>query len=676
MASPAEVPRAAGGGNGAGANSSSPELSSPPVLSDTEAAPSPSPTPNNPQQSNKSIAVDTSGGALSRNDGGGNTPASATKSGRGTSHTAVTMTPQPTTRKPRKPREKKEKDPANNPDAPPIKETKTRKPRGSGVTARKRQKVEPEPEPEPKPAVSPVAARQSKITEMVAPPPAQPPPQSFDVSATTEPAQNGNREGIANSTPAFQTSAPPPQPPPAAAPVPAPAPPPARSSGQNYDPIRSANIETASTSHSSYHPFSPPQAPSNTPPRSQYRASASPAISSIIDPPSQPANPVSTLNPPLFTHISKTSETPLSESMNAASTNVHSGGLLSSAYQPSIQQSSLQPSPPTSNQTPIVIDAENPAMAKPSVPTKKSGGTSTGPPSSAASPKPARQKEAPPPIPSGSGLLSSSLFGRVDESASATTQAPSIIIHVPLNGEVNKVINFAQLAEQKYGFAALHPRLAAQKERMARIAAASAALEKTAGSKGGTSIEDSGDELDNMSVDNSEDPERPDRDVAMGGTSGADESRPEGVKQRRKRKVEDYDRDDPFVDDTEMAWEEQAAASKDGFFVYSGPLVPEGEKPQVERYDTNPRFHAHSFAYFILMLSIPSADGTVKRGRGRGRGGGPGSRGGRGGGPGSRGGAATRKPRISKMQRANMEREKVDREKMAVLAAKPAGYPG
>ncbi|EAU31081.1 predicted protein [Aspergillus terreus NIH2624] len=46
------------------------------------------------------------------------------------------------------------------------------------------------------------------------------------------------------------------------------------------------------------------------------------------------------------------------------------------------------------------------------------------------------------------------------------------------------------------------------------------------------------------------------------------------------------------------AWQEQAAASKDGFFVYSGPLVPEGEKVQVER-----------------------ADGTIKRGRGRGRGG-------------------------------------------------------
>jgi hypothetical protein len=33
-----------------------------------------------------------------------------------------------------------------------------------------------------------------------------------------------------------------------------------------------------------------------------------------------------------------------------------------------------------------------------------------------------------------------------------------------------------------------------------------------------------------------------------------------------------------------MVWQEQAAASKDGFFVYSGPLVPEGEKVQVERY--------------------------------------------------------------------------------------------
>lgn len=91
------------------------------------------------------------------------------------------------------------------------------------------------------------------------------------------------------------------------------------------------------------------------------------------------------------------------------------------------------------------------------------------------------------------------------------------------------------------------------------------------------------------------------------------------------------------------------------------------------------------------------ADGTVKRGRGRGRGGGPGSRGGRGGrgaaaaasnhvvgegetgrpasGPGSRGGAITRKPRMKKADRLQMEQEKAAREKSTLLAAKPAAFP-
>ena len=88
------------------------------------------------------------------------------------------------------------------------------------------------------------------------------------------------------------------------------------------------------------------------------------------------------------------------------------------------------------------------------------------------------------------------------------------------------------------------------------------------------------------------------------------------------------------------------------------------------------------------------ADGTPKVGRGRGRGrGGRGSRGGRGGGGGdrgvegapgdsagggtrTRGTATTRKPRVKKADRALMEAEKADREKMAVLVAKPAGYVG
>lgn len=90
-----------------------------------------------------------------------------------------------------------------------------------------------------------------------------------------------------------------------------------------------------------------------------------------------------------------------------------------------------------------------------------------------------------------------------------------------------------------------------------------------------------------------------------------------------------------------------------------------------------------SYAIRVLSsskLTVTSrADGTTKRGRGKGRGGG--TRGARGGaatnGTGSsRAVPATRKPRVTKAAKVQMEHEKVQRESMAVLAAKPTGYPG
>ncbi|KFL60893.1 uncharacterized protein TERG_11858 [Trichophyton rubrum CBS 118892] len=237
------------------------------------------------------------------------------------------------------------------------------------------------------------------------------------------------------------------------------------------------------------------------------------------------------------------------------------------------------------------------------------------------------------------------------------------------------------MAEEQYGFDALHPRIAAQKERRARLAAASAVLEKSERAGRG----ESGAE-DDLSLDVDRDSDG-DGDVNMSGMgthtpngTGTEEataaSNPNGeVKKTRRRKIEEYDRDDPFVDDSELIWEEQAAACKDGFFVYSGLLVQEGDKVSVEK-----------------------ADGTTKRGRGR-RGGASGtthgnsgtSSRGRGGHAGSssttnhpngdgatagksgtgRGGA--RKPRITKADRIQMEKEKVEREKMAIgLSGKAA----
>ena len=195
---------------------------------------------------------------------------------------------------------------------------------------------------------------------------------------------------------------------------------------------------------------------------------------------------------------------------------------------------------------------------------KKAGGSANA--SAAASPKPftkaAKDKDifpAPPPLPGamGGGLNDGTEF-----------RAPTVVLNIPLSGETNKYINFTRLAEDRYGWDALHPRLAAQRDRLARVAAAGAALERNGSNR------ESGDE---MSVSGDED-----SNVEMGGMSDGRTGTDGGVKKvvrKRKMKEDEYDKDDGFVDDTELLWEEQAAAANDGFFVYSGPLVPEVPKP-------------------------------------------------------------------------------------------------
>ena len=159
----------------------------------------------------------------------------------------------------------------------------------------------------------------------------------------------------------------------------------------------------------------------------------------------------------------------------------------------------------------------------------------------------------------------------------------TIIIDVPLNGEGNKCINFARLVEEKYGRDALFPKQRAQRDRMARVAAVGAALEN-ARKANGTSA-------DEMSLDISDNEDEKSNADKKG--SEADDGAPK--KRKRLMKEDYYDKDDPFVDDTELAWEEQAAVVKDGFFVYSGPLVKPGERPDIERYVIPPTLHFTSY---------------------------------------------------------------------------------
>jgi hypothetical protein len=403
------------------------------------------------------------------------------------------------------------------------------------------------------------------------------------------------------------------------------------------------------------------------------RASASPSISSLVDPPNQALTSPSIATQSFFHQQQQAryqndgrTSIPPSPTVNRLAPSAVGDSSSKSPYNavPNPDYSSSTKASPAAASVPAPTQTKKAAKE---VSKKTNGSAST---STAASPKPfAKGKDkdifpAPPPLPGamGGGLNDGTEF-----------RAPTVVLNIPLAGETNKYVNFTRLAEEQYGWDALHPRLAAQRDRLARVAAAGAAIARNGPNK------ESGDE---MSVDSDDD----DSNIEMGGMSdgrtGTDKDGAKRVIKKRKMREDEYDKEDGFVDDTELLWEEQAAATNDGFFVYSGPLVPEVTKPAAEL-----RQVSHSSC--SIKLTIHRADGAPKRGRGgrrgsrggaltrapRGTGGGLGPRG--GGGPGSRGGTTTRKPRVTKADRARMELEKLEREKMGAMATMPVNYgPG
>ncbi|KAH7325076.1 hypothetical protein B0I35DRAFT_174827 [Stachybotrys elegans] len=377
---------------------------------------------------------------------------------------------------------------------------------------------------------------------------------------------------------------------------------PVRTSGQNYDPIR-GNYDPVRETMVSHNPFpstsaSPRAATTQVPHRS-------PSIASLIDPPpSAPAmvSPSRSHHGYQPTPASQPKAVPRDSNSMPASPSFSpkpKAVAAAPAAAPAAPEPKKDPPPPPPPPQRIVVKdshlttISNGPVKKVSPKQKPTAGVST--------PKTDNLDDM---VHEGDerSILD---FGKARPGEE--TETPTIILSIPIQaGETNKYVNFMRLAEERYGWDALHPRLAANRDRKARIAAAAASLEKTESGR------ESGDE---MSVDLSDaEGSAPEN----GGTSGPDAT----AKPKKKRtfKEDQYDVDDDFVDDSELLWEAQAAASRDGFFVYSGPLVPEVEKPAAGR------------------------DGPPKRGRGgRGSRGGRGasSRGtgtGRGGGPGSRGG--------------------------------------
>jgi len=308
--------------------------------------------------------------------------------------------------------------------------------------------------------------------------------------------------------------------------------------------------------------------------------------------------------------------------------------------------SAAQISQPTAATVDGAMDIDKEPSVKLQVPSKSSSAVPT--------PKIVPAKTSPP-RPTGSGLLSSSdLFGGPSANQGTERKGVDIDIRISLNPSGGNTINMAQEIAKRYGRDAINPRAAAHRERLLQVAAAANKLD--------------GGSADDMSVDLMSELDG-DSNVEMGGmdeeksATGADDPKP----RKRKKKVEEYDKEDDFIDDTELAWQEQAAVAKDGFFVYSGPLIPEGQSAQVESTTTTRgrggrgrgrgRAAAASAAG-VTHASLAEKKETTGRGRGRGRGSG-----------------VARKPRITKADRERMEAEKLERERLSFNAT-TQGMPG
>lgn len=494
--------------------------------------------------------------------------------------------------------------PKVNPDGTPNDTPKTRKPRKprdpNAPPIQRKRKAATQDTPEPDQSSSHLMSsvshppKDNELTSMrmdMDPSPSAP-AAAASTSAPNEqptPAKVPKREGPSSMMSLLNSDSPPPQPPAPAAPV-----------RMAFDPVRSSSYDPVRETMVTRDPYgtsalASPRAPTQLP----NRASASPSISSLMDPPP----PASKIVSPTLAHSSfhNTNQSRFQEptSLPASPSNPVRKDLPPMAG-PAPKSATVEikkpsqasiPHPSRSTESSKIIATNNSVMPAPTsmpAPSKKIAAVAAQTrkekkpvSSTSSSPKMGSLKNALPDVPALPGTSNTrSILDFGKAGPGEEQESPSIVLNIPLNGQTNKYINFMRLAEEKYGWEALHPREAANRDRRARIAAASAALEKQ--QSGRDSAEEEDPEFNASEDDNS--------NVEMGGmgnngglTSGADAAPEKPKRKKRNWREDEYDRDDDFVDDSELLWEEQAAAVKDGFFVYSGPLVQEPPKAP-ERY--------------------------------------------------------------------------------------------
>lgn len=154
-------------------------------------------------------------------------------------------------------------------------------------------------------------------------------------------------------------------------------------------------------------------------------------------------------------------------------------------------------------------------------------------------------------------------------------ELPIIALNIPLldpkkpqPGQAEVVVNVLKLAEDKYGWSTVHPN-------------AKSALEVLDDSDDDLEEDDKDDEDEKEEKEKPEKPEEKEKEKEKDGKEKKELTEEQLVRQhetRMNRKVGKYDYLDPFIDDNELELEEGITSTKEGFFVYWGPIVDDRAK--------------------------------------------------------------------------------------------------
>lgn len=184
----------------------------------------------------------------------------------------------------------------------------------------------------------------------------------------------------------------------------------------------------------------------------------------------------------------------------------------------------------------------------------------------------------------------------------AVQERPTIILDIPLldpkdpkPGKAEVVIDVLKLAEDKYGWSTIHPNAKSAIDIMD---------EMIEDDEDGVEVDNDGEDADDKEAEKSKDKEKEkdaDNDTEMDNVEKAKDNEKEKKEKRKddedlteeqlvkrheakmNRKVGKYDYEDPFIDDEELQWEEEIASTKEGFFVYWGPLVDDRTKSKKKK---------------------------------------------------------------------------------------------